>query len=172
MVRQLVLQNSVYSVFNGLGTPTHLAVVNFLNAQKVPDVFVASGCVCWNQPQKYPQTFGWQLDYVREGKILGQYVAQHFKGKKVGYFYQDDEFGQDGVKGLDYEIPHSMVVSRQSYQPTNVNIGPQVAALKAAGAQVDRLLLDPGLHRAAQAGQRSSSATTRHSSSATSEPTR
>ncbi len=136
VVRQLVLQNGVFGVFNGLGTPTHLAVVDFLNAQKVPDVFVASGCVCWNQPQKYPWTFGYQLDYVREGKILGQYVAQHFKGKKVGYFYQDDEFGQDGVKGLDYEIPHSMVVSRQSYQPTNINVGPQVAALKAAGVQV------------------------------------
>jgi ABC-type branched-subunit amino acid transport system substrate-binding protein len=136
VVRQLVLQNSVFALFNGLGTPTHLAVVNFLNAQKVPDVFVASGCTCWNQTQQYPYTFGWQLDYVREGKILGQYVAQHFKGKKVGYFYQDDEFGQDGVKGLDYEIPASMVVSKQSYQPTNTNVGPQVAALKAAGAQV------------------------------------
>jgi ABC-type branched-subunit amino acid transport system substrate-binding protein len=136
VVRQLVLQDNVFAVFNGLGTPTHLAVANFLNAQKVPDVFVASGCLCWNQPQKYPYTFGWQIDYIREGKILGQYVAQHFKGKKVGYFYQGDDFGQDGVKGLDYEIPSSMVVSKQSYQPTNTNVGPQVAALKAAGAQV------------------------------------
>jgi branched-chain amino acid transport system substrate-binding protein len=136
VVRQLVLQNNVFAVFNGLGTPTHLAAVSFLNAQKVPDVFVASGCVCWDQPTKQPQTFGWQIDYVREGKILGQYVAKHFAGKKIGYFYQDDEFGQDGVKGLDYEIPHAMVVSKQTYQPTNVNIGPQLAALRAAGAQV------------------------------------
>ncbi len=136
VVRQLVLQNNVFAIFNGLGTPTHLAAVNFLNAQKVPDVFIASGCVCWNQPQKEPWTLGWQLDYVREGKILGQYVAKHFAGKKIGYFYQDDEFGQDGVKGLDYEIPHAMVVSKQTYQPTNVNIGPQLAALRAAGAQV------------------------------------
>jgi ABC-type branched-subunit amino acid transport system substrate-binding protein len=136
VVRQLVLQNGVYAVFNGLGTSTHLAAISFLNAQKVPDVFVASGCSCWNQPTTYPQTFGYQIDYVREGKILGQYVAQNFKGKKVAYFYQDDEFGLDGVKGLDYEIPHSMVVSRQSYAPTNVNIAPQVAALHASGAQV------------------------------------
>jgi branched-chain amino acid transport system substrate-binding protein len=136
IARQLVLQDNVYAVFNGLGTPTHLAAISFLNAQKVPDVFVASGCACWNQPTTYPQTFGYQLDYVREGKILGQYVAQKFKGKKVGYFYQDDEFGLDGVKGLDYEIPHSMVVSRQSYAVTNVNIAPQVAALHASGAQV------------------------------------
>jgi ABC-type branched-subunit amino acid transport system substrate-binding protein len=135
-VRQLVLQDNVYAIFNGLGTPTHLAAVSFLTSEKVPDLFVASGCECWDEPTTYPETFGWQLDYVREGKILGQYVAQHFKGKKVGYFYQDDEFGMDGVKGLNYEIPSSMVVSKQSYAPTNINIAPQVAALRASGAQV------------------------------------
>jgi len=135
-VHQLVLQDNVYAIFNGLGTPTHLAAVSFLNASKVPDVFVASGCDCWNNPSKYPETFGWQLDYIREGKILGAYVKQHFAGKKIGYFYQNDEFGQDGVKGLDDEIPSSQVVSRQTYVPTNVNVGPAVAALKASGAQV------------------------------------
>ncbi len=136
VVHQLVLQNSVFSIFNGLGTPTHLAVVKYLNTTKVPDVFIASGCDCWNNPAAYPYSFGWQLDYVREGKILGAYIKQHFAGKKIGYFYQNDEFGQDGVKGLDFQIPHSQVVSRQSYVPTNVNIGPQAAALKASGAQV------------------------------------
>jgi ABC-type branched-subunit amino acid transport system substrate-binding protein len=135
-VHQLILQDNVYAIFNGLGTPTHLAAVSFINSSKVPDVFVASGCDCWNDPAKYPETFGWQLDYIREGKILGTYIKQHFAGKKIGYFFQDDEFGMDGVKGLDYEIPSSQVVSRQSYVPTNVNVGPQVAALKAAGAQV------------------------------------
>src|SRR5579863_5818978 len=136
VVRQLVLQDNIYALFNGLGTPTHLAAVSFLNSEKVPDVFVASGCECWNAPSTYPETFGWQLDYISEGKILGQYIKQHFAGKKVGYFYQNDEFGQDGVKGLDDEIPASSVVSKQSYVTTNVNIGPQVAALRAAGAQV------------------------------------
>ena len=135
-VRQLVLQDNIYALFDGLGTPTHLAAMSFLNSEKVPDVFVASGCECWNQPTTYPETFGWQIDYVREGKILGQYVTQHFKGKKVAFFYQDDEFGMDGVKGLDDEIPASMVVSKQSYVDTNVNIAPQVAALRASGAQV------------------------------------
>jgi len=134
VVRQLVLQDNVYAIFNGLGTPTHLAVVKYLNSAKIPDVFVASGCDCW--ATGYPQTFGWQLDYIREGKILGAYVKQHFAGKKVGFFYQNDEFGLDGVKGLSYEIPSSQVVSKQSYVPTNVNIGPAVAALKASGAQV------------------------------------
>src|SRR5580693_7110662 len=136
VVRQLVLQDNVYALFDGLGTPTHLAAVQFLNSEKVPDVFVASGCECWNDTATEPETFGWQIDYVREGKILGQYVKQHFAGEKVAFFYQDDEFGQDGVKGLDDEIPASMIATKQSYVDTNVNIGPQVAALRASGAKV------------------------------------
>jgi branched-chain amino acid transport system substrate-binding protein len=134
VVRQLVLQSGVFAIFNGLGTPTHLAVVKYLNSAKVPDVFIASGCDCW--ATGYPYSFGWQIDYIREGKILGAYVKSHFAGKKVGFFYQNDEFGMDGVKGLSYEIPSSQVVSKQSYVPTNVNIGPQAAAMKAAGVQV------------------------------------
>jgi ABC-type branched-subunit amino acid transport system substrate-binding protein len=136
VVRQLVLKDNVFAIFNGLGTPTHLAVAPFLNSEKVPDVFVASGCECWNASSKWPDTFGWQLDYVREGKILGQYVAQHFKGKKIGFFYQDDEFGQDGVKGLADEIPAKQIVAKEAYDPTNTTVGPLVAKLKAAGAQV------------------------------------
>jgi len=135
VVHQLVLQDQVYAIFNGLGTPTHLAVAPYLNAQKVPDVFVASGCECWNDPTKLPDTFGWQLDYVREGKILGNYVKTHFKGKKVGVFYQDDEFGQDGLKGVEYEIPKAQLATA-TYTPTNTNVGPAVASLKAKGAQV------------------------------------
>ena len=136
VVHQLVLQDNVYSIFDGLGTPTHLAVVKYLNSSKIPDVFVASGCECWNDPSAQPYTFGWQIDYVREGKILGNYIKQHFPGKKIGYFYQDDDFGMNGVKGLDYEIPQSQVVARESYNPAVTNVAPQVTALKAAGAQV------------------------------------
>ena len=111
-------------------------MVKYLNSSKIPDVFVASGCACWNAPSTLPYTTGWQINYIREGKILGNYVKQHFAGKKIGYFYQGDEFGLDGVKGLDYEIPKSQVVAREAYNPLVTNVAPQVTALKAAGAQV------------------------------------
>ena len=131
--KKLILQDKVFAIFNALGTPTHQQVVGFLNQQKVPDLFVASGCLCWNQPKTQPQTFGWQPDYTIEGKILGQYIAQHFKGKRIAYFYQNDDFGQDGVKGLDMEIPKSQVVSRQGYDAANPNgVGALVQKLAAA----------------------------------------
>jgi branched-chain amino acid transport system substrate-binding protein len=140
VVRQLILQDHVFAIFNGLGTPTHLAVAPFINAEKVPDLFVASGCACWNAPSTWPETFGWQINYIREGKILGSYVAAHFKGEKIAYFYQDDEFGLDGIKGLGYEIPSSQVVAKEAYNVAAANPAAEVAtltaALKASKAQV------------------------------------
>ena len=136
VVRKLVLENQVFAIFNGLGTPTHTAVVDYLNTSKVPDLFVASGCDCWNSPSKWPYTYGWQPDYIIEGKITGKYVADNFASQKVGYLYQDDDFGQGGVTGLDSQIAAANVVSKQKYVPTNTNLGPQIATLQAMGAQV------------------------------------
>jgi branched-chain amino acid transport system substrate-binding protein len=136
VTKQLVLQDKVFAVLGGLGTPTHTKVVDFLNASRVPDLFVSSGCLCWDQPAKHPETFGWQPDYTVEGKILGQHIAQTFKGKKVAYFLQNDDFGADGAKGLDMYIPKSQVVTRQTYEPGNTDIGPQMAKIKSSGAQV------------------------------------
>jgi len=136
VVHKLVLQDKVFAIFNGLGTPTHTAVVDYLNSSKVPDLFVASGCDCWNNTSKWPYTFGWQPDYIIEGKITGKYVADNYSGMNVGYLYQDDDFGQGGVQGLDSVIPAANVVDKEKYVPTNTNLGPQIAKLKAMGAQV------------------------------------
>jgi ABC-type branched-subunit amino acid transport system substrate-binding protein len=136
VTKQLVLQDKIFAMLGGLGTPTHTKVVDYLNASRVPDVFVSSGCLCWDQPQKHPYTFGWQPDYLVEGKVLGQYIAEHFKGKKVAYFLQNDDFGADGARGLDMYVPKADVVTRQTYEPGNTDIGPQMAKIKASGAQV------------------------------------
>src|SRR5436190_7444237 len=82
-VRQLVLQDKVFAILGGLGTPTHTGVLDFLNTNKVPDLFVASGSRSWNQPSKYPNTFGYQTNYTIEGKIVATYVKNTFAGKKV-----------------------------------------------------------------------------------------
>ena len=137
LTRKLVLQDNIFADVGSLGTPTQSAVQAFLNAQKVPQLFIESGCNCWSN-SKYPYSLGWQPPYTVDGKILGSYIKANFAGKKIGYLYQDDEFGQDVVKGLDMEIPSSSVVSRQTYDAATL-AGPlsnQMAALKAAGAQV------------------------------------
>ncbi|MGH9106348.1 MAG: ABC transporter substrate-binding protein [Acidimicrobiales bacterium] len=144
LTRKLVLQDNIFADVGALGTPTQTAVQGFLNSQKVPQLFIESGCNCWSS-SKYPESFGWEPPYTVEGKILGSYIKEHFAGKKVGYLSQDDEFGQDFVKGFDMEIPSSSVVSRQTYDPATLTglLSNQVAALKAAGAQVVALATIP-----------------------------
>jgi ABC-type branched-subunit amino acid transport system substrate-binding protein len=136
VVHQLVLQSKVFAIFEGLGTPTHTKVVAFLNATKVPDIFVASGCPCWDNGTTQPYTFGWQPNYTIEGKILGQYIKQHFAGQKVAVLYQDDDFGQGGLAGIQAELPASQIVAKQSYQAGVTTLAPQVTAIKASGAKV------------------------------------
>jgi ABC-type branched-subunit amino acid transport system substrate-binding protein len=112
--QKLILSDKVFGIFNALGTPTHEKVVDFLNTSKVPDLFVASGCLCWDNVSQHPETFGWQTDYKVEGKILGDYLKKNFAGKKIAYFYQADDFGQNGIAGLDQELDKSSVVTKQS----------------------------------------------------------
>ena len=136
VVHQLTLQSHVFGIYEGLGTPTHTKVVGFLNASKIPDLFVASGCPCWDNGSTQPYTFGWQPNYTIEGKILGQYIKQHFAGQKVGVLYQDDDFGQGGLAGIKDEVPAGDIVSTQPYQPGVTTLAPQITALKASGAKV------------------------------------
>jgi ABC-type branched-subunit amino acid transport system substrate-binding protein len=142
--RQLVLQDKIFAMFQALGTPTHLAVVNYLNSEKVPDLFVASGCNCWNNPSQYPQTFGWQPNYTIEGKILGQYIVQKFAGKKVGFFLQgpNDEFGTDGFQGVNDALQGkglNVDSTPAYYTPTAAGaqaVGAAIASLQAQGVQL------------------------------------
>ena len=134
VVRKLVLDDKVFALLGGLGTPTHTNVLEFVKTQKVPDLFVASGSRNWNQPDKYPTTFGWQPDYTVEGKILASYVKREFPGAKVCHFGQNDDFGRDSLAGVEQVL--GPVAAKQTYTTTNQQVGPAIGALRAAGCQV------------------------------------
>jgi len=144
LTRQLVLQDKVFGLVGALGTPTHTAVLDFIKQNNVPDLFVSSGSRNWNQPDKYPTTFGWQVDYTVEGKILGDYIKKNFDGKKVCSFGQNDDFGTDGVQGVELTLGAGSLVDKQNYTPTNTNVGPQIGALQAAGCEVVVAFTVPG----------------------------
>lgn len=133
---ELVLQEEIFGMVAGLGTPTHSAVIDFLNAEEVPDIFVSSGSLAWgDDPGKYPWSFGWQPDYEIEGKIMGQYVAENMPDAKVGLFLQDDDFGEDGEAGVRQYLDEQ-IVETVSYTPGNTDVAPQIAKLKAAGVDL------------------------------------
>ncbi|GAA1521579.1 ABC transporter substrate-binding protein [Kribbella lupini] len=135
VVKKLVLQDKVFAIVGGLGTPTHSKVLDYLTAEGVPDLLVSSGALLWNSPDKHPNTFGYQVDYTREGKVQGQYIQEKYAGKKVGLLVQGDDVGADTQKGLDQFIK-PQIVARKTYDPANTDVTPQISALKASGAEV------------------------------------
>lgn len=135
VTNELVLQEEVFGLLQGLGTPTHSAVIDQLNSDEVPDLFVSSGALAWDQPEKYPFSFGWQPDYEVEGKILGQYIKATFPNAKVGLFLQGDDLGADGSKGLKQFIG-GQVVAEQQYTSGTRDVSTQISALKNAGADL------------------------------------
>lgn len=138
VTQQLVTKDKIFAMIGGLGTPTHEAVVDYLNQNGVPDLFIQSGCTCFDDPTNYPDSFGYTLDYKIEGKILGQYVLNNFPGQRVAYILQDDDLGQYGQEGLKELIPANQVVTQQSYDSSNLANGltEQVVAAAQSGAQV------------------------------------
>jgi ABC-type branched-subunit amino acid transport system substrate-binding protein len=136
VVRKLVLSDRVFAVLNGLGTPTHTGVLDFLKTNRVPDLFVASGSRSWNQPEKYPTTFGFNPDYTVEGKILATYIKGNLANRKVCFFGQADDFGRDALAGVEQVLGSTGIATREDYVPTNTDVAPQISKLKAAGCQV------------------------------------
>ena len=134
VTNQLVLQDEIFAMMGGLGTPTHSAVLDFLNEEEVPDLFVSSGALAWNQPEEYPYTFGWQPNYTVEGKVIGKYIAETFPDAKVGLFGQGDDFGRDGFAGIKQTLPAEQIVAEVTYTPGNTDVGPQIAQLQQSGA--------------------------------------
>ena len=135
VTNQLVLQDKVFAMTQGLGTAPHSAVLDFLDENKVPDLFVSSGALAWNQPEKYPETFGWQPDYTVEGKIMGKYIKDNFPNAKVGLFLQGDDFGRDGGAGAKKFISNQ-IVKEVTYTSGNTDVSSQIQQLKAAGADL------------------------------------
>jgi ABC-type branched-subunit amino acid transport system substrate-binding protein len=138
MVRKLVEQDQVAFVFQTLGTPPNTAIQKYLNQQKVPQLFVATGATKWNDPQNFPWTMGYQPNYQTEGRVYAAYTLKHVKDPKVGILYQNDDYGKDYLKGFEDGLGENkkLIVMKQTYEVTDPTIDSQIVNLKNSGANV------------------------------------
>jgi branched-chain amino acid transport system substrate-binding protein len=138
-VRQLVEQDDVFAIFNTLGTNNNLAIRDYLNQQKVPQLFVASGANTWGADyKKYPWTIGYIPSYVLEGQVYGRYVVKTRPKAKIAVLYQDDDYGRDMIRGLRAGLGKktSLIKKQVGYDPKGADVSSEVAELKASGADV------------------------------------
>ena len=145
-VRRLVEQDNVFAVFNTLGTEANLAIRDYLNQVKVPQLFVASGATTWGRDAaKYPWTIGFQPSYAAEGFVYGQYLAKSQKNAKVGVLFQNDDYGKDLLASLKSGLGRSSakIVAAEPYEVTSPDVGSQIGKLKASGANVLAIFATP-----------------------------
>src|ERR1022692_4568976 len=100
LVRKMVEEDQVLLTFNVLGTPPNTAVQAYLNDNKVPQLFVATGADKWNDPKTHPWTMGWQPSYRIEARIYARYILKNLPSAKIAVLYQNDDFGKDYLTGL------------------------------------------------------------------------
>ena len=136
--RKLVESDEVLLVFNPLGTPSNSAIQKYLNAKKVPQLFVATGATKWNDPKDFPWTMGWQPSYQSEARIYAKYLLKEKPDAKIAVLYQNDDFGKDYLKGLKDGLgaKASMIVAEESYETSEPTIDNHIVKLKATGADV------------------------------------
>jgi branched-chain amino acid transport system substrate-binding protein len=136
--RKLVESDEVLLIFNSLGTPSNSAIEKYMNAKRVPQLFVATGASKWNDPKDFPWTMGWQPSYQNEAHIYAKYLTKEKPDGKIGVLYQNDDFGKDYLKGLKDALgaKASMIVAEESYETAEPSIDGHIVKLKGSGADV------------------------------------
>src|SRR5450432_3038102 len=137
--RKLVESDEVLLVFNSLGTPSNSAIQKYMNAKKVPQLFVATGATKWNSPKDFPWTMGWQPSYQSESQIYAKWLLKEKPDAKIAVLYQNDDYGKDYLKGLKDGLgakAAAMIVAEESYETTEPTIDNHIVKLKSSGADV------------------------------------
>jgi ABC-type branched-subunit amino acid transport system substrate-binding protein len=137
--RKLVESDEVLFVFNSLGTPPNSAIHKYMNAKKVPQLFVATGATKWNDPKDFPWTMGWQPNYQSEARIYAKYILKEKPNAKIAVLYQNDDYGKDYLKGLKDGLgakAASMIIAEESFETTEPTVDNHIVKLKSTGADL------------------------------------
>ena len=136
--RKLVESDEVLLIFQSLGTQSNSAIQKYMNAKKVPQLFVATGATKWGDPQNFPWTMGWQPNYQSEGRIYAAYILKNYPNGKIAALWQNDDAGKDQMKGVRDGLGEKagMIIADKSYEVSDPTIDSQIVALKDSGADI------------------------------------
>ncbi|MBL0727708.1 ABC transporter substrate-binding protein [Piscinibacter sp. HJYY11] len=136
-IRKLVEQDEVLATFNTLGTAPNSAIHKYMNAKKVPHLFLATGATKWADPKNHPWTIGWNISYQSEGMIYAKWLLKNKPNAKIAILYQNDDFGKDVLKGVKDGLgakAATMVVKEATYEVSDPTVDSQILTLQASGA--------------------------------------
>jgi len=137
--RKLVESDEVLLIFSSAGTPSNTAIQKYMNAKRVPQLFVQSGATKWNDPQNFPWSIGWSPNYQNEARIYARYILREKPNARIAVIYQNDDYGKDYLKGLKDGLGDkatSMIVAEDAYEVAEPTIDSHVVKMKSLNADV------------------------------------
>jgi len=149
--RQLIEREQVAFIFGSLGGLTTLATRQYLNDNKVPQLFGATAADLVADPQHFPWTIGLNPAIVTEAHIYAKHILATKPDATIAVLFQNDTLGQTFVKGMREGLVGSaaIVVKEVSYEVSDPTVDSQIVALQGTGA--DALLIAATSKSAAQA---------------------
>jgi ABC-type branched-subunit amino acid transport system substrate-binding protein len=134
----LVEREKVLFMFGSFGTPQNLTTRFFLNANGIPQLFVASGDEEISNPTVFPWTMGWQPSFRAKGRIYANYIRTVYPERKIVALWQNDQFGRDLFKGLQEGLGdlNRKVVVDIAFEISDASIDTHVSILKQSGAEI------------------------------------
>ncbi len=145
LTQQLVEQDKVFALFDTVGTDNALAIREYVNDRKVPDLFVGSGVSeIAAEHAKYPWTMGYLPSFVGEGAMDGRRITRVSPRAKIAVLYENSDFGKDLLTGLRRGLGgKAKIVAQQSYETTEPDVGSQMGRLRASSADTLMLFATP-----------------------------
>jgi branched-chain amino acid transport system substrate-binding protein len=138
-IRRLVEDEKVAFTFQTLGTAPNLAIRQYLNDNKVPQLFVSTGAAVFSDPDHFPWTIGFNPNYQTEAHIYAKDILATKPDGKIALLYQNDGFGKDYLKGLQDVLgaDHAgMLVKAASYETSEPTVDSQIVTLQSSGADI------------------------------------
>ena len=146
LTNKLILEDKIFADVGALGTEHNQAIRPLLNDRKIPQILVSTGASYWGlQYKQFPWTIGWQPDYIAEGRAYGDWIKTNAPTAKIAVFYQNDDYGKDYLRGLNIGLgaKKSLIVTQQTYEPTDTSYASQLVRQKASGADTWVLVTTP-----------------------------
>ena len=144
IVKEFLEQIGVFAVVAGVGVGTGMAVRDELMENKVIWVGPATGVYNWIQPfQRY--LFAVFPLYDDEAYYLTAYLFEKMGLKKIAMFYQNDDYGKQGLMGVERYLKekNTALVAKLSYEVTERDLSSHALKLKDSGAQAVILWSSP-----------------------------
>ncbi|MGA3114341.1 MAG: ABC transporter substrate-binding protein [Syntrophobacteraceae bacterium] len=138
LAHKLVEQDGVLLIFSSFGTESNMAIREYMNVRKVPQLFLQASSAAFDDPTHFPWTMGFFATYRTEGLAYSKYILQSKPGAKIAVLYANSDSGKEYLAGIHDGLgkkASTMIAKEVSYD-TDATIDSEIAALKNSGADV------------------------------------